>query len=82
MARNARRPPGPVAGRHLDAGQVVVEAPLALADVQEVGDAGRPLLAPGVDEDQAAFLLAVDEQVLGDDDALAEGLGRGVPRVL
>ena len=61
---------------HLDPGQVVVEPALAFADVEQVIDADGPLLALFVDEDDAPLRFAVDEEVLGDDDALAEGLGR------
>ncbi|MCK7483063.1 MAG: hypothetical protein M0C28_42620 [Candidatus Moduliflexus flocculans] len=60
----------------LDLVEVGGEAALALADVEEVADADRPFAALPVDEGQAPFRFAVDEEVLGDDDALVEGLGQ------
>ncbi len=76
------REQGPAFGRDLDPPQVVGEAALALSDVQEVADADRPFAALQVEKSQAPFLFAVDEEVLREDDALAEGLGREVDHEL
>ena len=70
------REEGPVPGRDLDLLELVGEAPLALPDVEEVADPDGPLAALDVAEGQAALRLAVDEEVLRQDDALVEDLGR------
>ena len=56
-------------GREVQGVDLGREPLLGLLDVQDVRDADGPLLAGRSDEGEAPFELALDEQVLGQDDA-------------